>query len=109
MTPEAARAALTQFEIQCGHRLAAMPPEIRDAWDLRLVAMFTELGVDITDRAQATAAFAGAHLVLSTLFPNSYMRLGDMQVAVAIARGAAEHADTNTMLAELDTWLKNQK
>lgn len=108
MRPEAARAALAAFEAQCGYRLASMPPEVRDAWDVKLIAMFAELGVDVTDEGQAAAAFAGAHLVLATLIPGSYMPLGSMQVAVSIARGLAEHADTSEMLSELDTWLKNQ-
>lgn len=108
VTPEAARAALAAFEAQCGYQLGSMAPEVRDNWDKKLTVMFAELGVDVTDQAQAAAAFAGAWLILSGLIPGSYMPIGNMQTAVAIARGAADHADTSEMLAELDTWLKNQ-
>lgn len=108
MNRETARANLAAFEVQFRHRLAAMPQAERDRWDEQLVQMLTDLGIDVDDPVQATAAFGGAYVMMTTLIPGAMIPMFNGQIAASIARGLLDRADAGTFQAELESWLKEQ-
>ena len=107
MDPANARAMVGVWEKRVYFTVDELPPAIRDQFDRNLVSMFTDLGVDLADSAQAAAAFAGAYVTLAMILPVGHMPLGVMQTAVGTARGLADRADGAGLADEFETWLKN--
>jgi hypothetical protein len=103
-----ARAMIGVWEQRSYCSISGMPPEVCDRFDRNTVSMFADLGVDLSDTAQATAAFAGAYITLAMLLPVSHMPLGTMQTAIGTVRGLADRTDGSAMADEFETWLKNQ-
>lgn len=108
MDPDNARSMIGVWERQGCFAVAELPAGIRDQFDRNLVSMFGDLGVDLTDTAQAAAAFAGAYVTLAMVLPVAQLPLGIAQTAVGTARGLADRTDGAGLADEFETWLKNQ-
>lgn len=108
MDPANARAMVGVWERRCGFTICELPPAIRDSFDRNMASMYADYGVDLTDAAQANAAFAGAYTVLAMLMAHSLIPLGDQQTAIGTVRGLADRSDATVWQDELEAWLKTQ-
>ncbi|WAL67131.1 hypothetical protein ORV05_04905 [Amycolatopsis cynarae] len=88
-----ARSMLSFLECTTGHHFEQMPLAQRDQWMAAIRDAFGEEGVDISDPAQAQAAFAGAMAVAQTLIPRGQLALVAVQDAVATMRTLADRAE----------------
>jgi hypothetical protein len=104
--PQSARDHVGSLETSCCFRLVELPPELRDQWDTNMTAMFAELGVDLADRDQANAAFAGAYVLISLFAPVMIAPVSHLQNGTAIVRGLAEFTDSAAMVTGLEAWLR---
>jgi hypothetical protein len=93
MTPEQARAAVAQLELQTGGPLAATPVSLQDQWGATFRDDMASLGADITDPAVARAAFAGAFVMAQAVLPMSLVPPQMARMAAVILRHLADRGD----------------
>ena len=90
---DAALAELTELEDRLGHPLHAQPVHEVDQWTAGLRDTFTRLDTDLADPVQARAAFAGAYVMASVLFPGSNVAWPHAIAAVHLWRHLADRTD----------------